>query len=489
MMEIYVVQPGDTLVRIAQRFGVTVEALQQLNQFPDPSRLVVGQAILIPTNAREALRYTVAPGDTLYLLAQLFNTSIQAIASANNIADPNRIQAGMVLVIPGWSQQAYTVRSGDTLYQIAARYGVSVSQIVRVNRISDPSLIYPGQVLSIPQPLTAPVPRLIETFAYFQLLNLSGLERSLTQISAYITYGGIFQYPVNPDGTIVISPNTERAVNILKNFQIRPMPVISNWSANIGFDSDLARTILGNNTIRQDLIANTLNLLQQYGMAGINVDFENMYPEDRALFTNFIRELAAALNPQGYLVTLAVAPKYADLPTASWVGTFDYAALGAAANFIFLMTYEWGWVGGPPMAIAPINQVRRVIQYAVSQIPPEKLIQGVPLYAYNWTLPDTPQNQATTLTIPAVYDLAYNYGAAINYDSVAQSPWFRYTDTAGVQHEVWFEDARSVTAKYQLAREFNLRGVGYWGYVNEPYGFPQNWPVLTEYFEVVKLGS
>ncbi|HYH04182.1 MAG TPA: glycosyl hydrolase family 18 protein, partial [Bacillota bacterium] len=288
------------------------------------------------------------------------------------------------------------------------------------------------------------------------------------------------------NGTITVSANTERAVNLLKRFQIRPMPVLTNWSPNIGFDADLARTLLGNDTIRQQVIANTLSLLRQYGMAGVNVDFENMYPEDRPLYTNFIQELAAALRPQGFLTTIAVAPKYADLPNAPWVGAFDYAALGAAVDFIFLMTYEWGWVGGPPMAIAPLNQVRRVIQYAASLVPPNKLIQGVPLYAYNWVLPDTPQNQAAALTIPAVYDLAYRYGAVINYDPTAQSPWFRYTDEAGVQHEVWFEDARSVQAKYQLASEFNLRGVGFWGYVNEPYGFPQNWPVLTDIFNIVK---
>lgn len=485
-MEIYVIRAGDTLFQIAQRFGVTAEAIQQLNQFSDPGRLVIGQAILIPPPAVTPLRYTVVAGDTLYLLAKLFNTTVQALAQANNITNPNQIPVGLTLTIPGWSQLTHTVRSGDTLYQIAARYGSPMNLIVKVNHISNPALIYPGQVLIIPQAIPTVIRKDIETFAYFQLINLSGLERSLAQMGTYITYGGLFQYPVNPDGTITVSANTERGVTLLKRFQIRPMPALTNWSPDIGFDSDLARTLLGNDTIRQQVIANTLNLLRQYGMTGVNVDFENMYPEDRPLYTNFIQELAAALRPQGFLTTIAAAPKYADFPNAPWVGAFDYAALGAAADLIFLMTYEWGWVGGPPMAIAPLNQVRQVIQYAASLMPPNKLIQGVPLYAYNWVLPDTPQNQASALTIPAVYDLAYRYGAAINYDPTAQSPWFRYTDEAGVQHEVWFEDARSVQAKYQLAGEFNLRGVGYWGYVNEPYGFPQNWPVLTDIFNIVK---
>ncbi|HYH03895.1 MAG TPA: LysM peptidoglycan-binding domain-containing protein, partial [Bacillota bacterium] len=171
-MEIYVIRAGDDLFQIAQRFGVTVEAIQQLNQFPDPSRLVIGQAILIPTPAVNPLRYTIVAGDTLYVLAQLFNTTVQALAQANNITNPNQIQVGMTLTIPGWSQVSYTVRSGDTLYQIAARYGIPVSLIAKVNRISNPALIYPGQVLIIPQATPAVIRKNIETFAYFQLVNL-----------------------------------------------------------------------------------------------------------------------------------------------------------------------------------------------------------------------------------------------------------------------------------------------------------------------------
>lgn len=485
-MEIYVVQAGDTLLAIAQKTGTTVEALQQLNQFPDPSQLVIGQAILIPSPAAAPLRYTVVAGDTLYFIAQTYAITVNAIVQANNITNPDLINVGTVLTIPGWSALTYTVRSGDTLYQIANNFGVLINLIVKTNHIANPSLIYPGQTLIIPLQTAIPQPKDIETLAYFQLYNLDGLERSLVQMGRYITYGAMFQYPVSTTGSITISANTARAVDILKRFGIRPFPVITNWTPDVGFDSDLARTIIGNETVKQQAIANTLSLIEQFGFTGVNVDFENMYPEDRPLYTAFIQDLTAALKPRGYLVTLAVAPKARDFPNAPWVGAFDYAALGGIADFIFIMTYEWGWVGGPPMAIAPLPQVRQVIQYAVSQMSPLKIIQGIPLYAYNWPLPDTPETQASALNLVDVYTLAYRFGAVINYDPVAQSPWFRYTDEQGTQHEVWFEDVRSVQAKYQLAREFNLRGVGYWGYVNEPYGFPQNWPILAEIFNVVK---
>lgn len=483
-MEIYVIQPGDTLYRIAQRYGTTVAALQSVNQLPNPDRLVVGQAILIPGPALEPLGYTVQPGDTLYQLALLFNTTVNLIAQANRIANPNQITAGMTLLIPGWSQVLYRVQPGDTLSLIAGRYGVPVAMMAKVNQIVNPALIYPGQILRVPQ--VSPAKPDIEVLAYFPSGDITGMEQTLVQIGSSLTYGVLFQFPVSATGTITVPGNTTRAVSDLKRYNVQPFPAVTNWGAG-GFDSDLARSIIGNDAVKTRTIDNILTILNQFGFAGVNIDFENMYPEDRPLYNNFIRDLAAALKPRGYLVSVAVAPKYADLPSAAWVGAFDYAALGELADFIFLMTYEWGWIGGPPMAIAPINLVRRVLAYAVSLISPAKLLEGIPLYGYNWPIPQTPDRPAVPVNLIEVYDLAFRYGANINYDPQAQAPWFRYTDEQGQEHEVWFEDARSITAKYTATKDFNLRGVGYWSYWGSPYGFPQNWVILNEMFRVVKI--
>lgn len=484
-LEIYVIRPGDTLFTIARRFGVSLNSLINVNQLVNPAELIIGQAILIPTPQPEPLQYRVIPGDTLSQIAQTFNTTVAAIVQANQISDPNQIQVGAVLTIPGWSQASYTVRAGDTLYRIAADFGTSINLIAKVNQISDPSRIFPGQTLIIPQPISAPPKTVIETMGYFHFTNLNGLARSLSAISPYVTYGGLFQYPISAAGTITAPPNTQQAVNILNNNNVRPLLVLTNWGPD-GFEPDLARTIMGDPAVKARTIENTLQLLNGYGFAGVNVDFENMYPEDRSLYTGFVRDLRDALRPRGYLISLAVPPKAADLPSSAWVGTFDYRALGELVDFIFLMTYEWGWIGGPPMAIAPINQVRRTLDYAVTQIPRNKILQGVPFYGYNWQLPDTPENLAIPVNLVEVYPLAYRFRANINYDLTAQAPWFRYTDASGANHEVWFEDLRSIDVKYDTTIEYNLRGVGWWSYINEPYGFPQNWLLMDEKFSVRK---
>ena len=132
-----------------------------------------------------------------------------------------------------------------------------------------------------------------------------------------------------------------------------------------------------------------------------------------------------------------------------------------------------------------IDLVRDVVEYAVSVIPRNKIMMGVPLYGYDWILPYMPGGPwARRVSPQGAIILAARYGVAIQYDTKTQSPFFNYTDAQGVAHVVWFEDARSVQAKYLLVNEYGLRGVSYW-VLGQP--FPQNWYVLDDMFELVKV--
>ena len=144
-------------------------------------------------------------------------------------------------------------------------------------------------------------------------------------------------------------------------------------------------------------------------------------------------------------------------------------------------SYEWGYTYGPPMAVAPIRNVRQVVEYALTEIPPEKIWLGVPTYGYDWTLPYEKGSRATSLSDPRALELAVSYRAAIRYDETAQAPWFPYTDENGRQHEVWFEDARSIRAKLALTAEYDLSGVGYWNLMRP---FAQNWVVLNALYHI-----
>lgn len=154
---LYVVKPGDTLYRIASLYGVTVSAIVEANNIVNPNLIYPNQVLIIPTStpSTSTVTYTVRPGDTLYRIAGTYGTTVSAIVAANNIVNPDLIYPGQVLVIPSTTtpttQIRYVVVPGDTLYRIALRYDTTVSAIVLANNIANPDLIYPGQVLIIPR--------------------------------------------------------------------------------------------------------------------------------------------------------------------------------------------------------------------------------------------------------------------------------------------------------------------------------------------------
>ncbi|WP_066022193.1 MULTISPECIES: glycosyl hydrolase family 18 protein [Clostridium] len=137
------------------------------------------------------------------------------------------------------------------------------------------------------------------------------------------------------------------------------------------------------------------------------------------------------------------------------------------------------------MAVAPINEVEKVIRYAVSVIPPSKIMMGMPLYGYDWTLPYVPKGEfAETIGNDEAIQRAGKYGAQIKYDEKSQSPYYNYIDADRRQHVVWFEDARSVEEKYKLVVRYGLRGVSYWVLARS---FVQNFRVLNNMFNIKKL--
>ena len=144
--------------------------------------------------------------------------------------------------------------------------------------------------------------------------------------------------------------------------------------------------------------------------------------------------------------------------------------------------YEWGYTYGPPMAVAPLPNVRAVLDYAVTEIPAEKIFLGVPNYGYDWPLPFIQgETRAQSISNQRAIELAVQYGVPIQYDETAQSPFFHYTDAGGAAHEVWFEDARSMDTKLRLIAEYGFRGAGFWNLMRP---FSQVWLVLDSLYDV-----
>ena len=241
-------------------------------------------------------------------------------------------------------------------------------------------------------------------------------------------------------------------ITYANNNGIKALAMISN-----NFDGNIAKTLLESPSNRQALINNILSAIKTNGYKGVNIDFEGVYYYDRSYLTTFMNELYSTLNPQGFYVTISVPAKTIDSPTNSWSGAYDYAALAKASDQVVLMTYDEHYPGGTPGAIASISWVENVIKYAVTVIPKEKLLVGTAAYGYDWS-----SNGTKAYSISGISSLALTYGAVIKWDSLSQSPYFTYSDAAGVSHTVWFENAQSLNYKLDLVNSYDISGIAIW---------------------------
>jgi spore germination protein len=422
--------------------------------------------------------YVVRQGDSVYSIASRYGVSPQEVINLNQIENPQRLVIGQALVIPVDSFQ-YTVASGDSLYSIARRYGVTVDQILAVNpQITNPSLIYTGQDINIPT--SNPNKRTIDVNGY-AFPNIRDI--TLRSTLPYLTFLSIFSYQVRADGSLV-TIDDQRLIDTARQYNVAPMMVITNILEGGSFDSDLASTILSSQEVQNTLIQNILNTLQAKNYSGLDIDFEYIYPSDRELYNAFLERVVATLRPLGYIITTAVAPKISATQQGTLYEAHDYPVHGRLMDHVIIMTYEWGYTYGPPLAVSPINEVARVLNYAVTAIPPEKILMGMPNYGYDWTLPYTPGTAARTVTNTGAVNLAANVGANIQYDTNSQAPFFNYYDSSGRRHVVWFDDARSINARLELVDRFGLGGVSYWT-INS--FFNQQWLVLSSQYNVNKV--
>lgn len=400
--------------------------------------------------------YTVKSGDSVYKIANQYGTTTNDIVYANQLSNPDRLAIGQALVIPV-DYFEYIVKRGDSLYSIARRYNTTVSKLVDDNpTITNPSMIYVGQSIRIST--GDKIIRSIDVNGYaFPNIREDALENALPNLSFF----SIFSYQIREDGSVV-PINDEGLINTAWNNDVKPFMVITNIGESGGFNSDLVSTVLYDENVKNTLINNVIEILNDKNYAGLDVDFEYVYPSDREAYNNFLREVANRIKPLGYILTTAVAPKISANQPGLLYEAHDYPVHGEVADHVIIMTYEWGYTYGPPMAVAPINEVERVLRYAVSAIPSRKILMGMPNYGYDWTLPYRRGSRANAISNLQAVNLAINNGATIQYDETSQAPFFYYTDENGARHVVWFDDARSLTARLRLVEKYNLGGVSYW---------------------------
>lgn len=393
---------------------------------------------------RDSLQiHVVKSGDTVFNIANTYGTTVEAIINANELDAPNRLVVGQTLVIPIIGQ-FYYVQSGDSLYTIARQFGISVEELARVNNIPVERPLDVGFRLYIPVQQQEKPP--ITSIGYIQPSGTTvsqPLINAATNNSKYLTYLAPFSYQANRDGSLT-PPPLDNFKEIAEKNNTRLMLVVTNLEMGT-FSGELGHILLTVQNVQNNLLDNIVNTATTEGYNDVHFDFEFLPPEDREAYNSFLRRAKERFSQAGLTLSTAVAPKTSAEQSGTLYQAHDYAAHGEIADFVILMTYEWGYSAGPAQAVSPLNEVRKVVEYALTEMPADKIVLGQNLYGYDWTLPFVEGGEyARAISPQQAITIARENNVAIQFNETAQAPFFTYTDSTGREHEVWFEDARSI---------------------------------------------
>lgn len=374
--------------------------------------------------------------------------------------------------------EIYVVKSGDTVYSIASSYQVDEDTLIYDNQLIYPYQLVVGQALLISSGQRNKSMTIRSNGYAYPFISEWVLDNTLP----YLSELSVFSYGFTENGDLV-PPLLDDEWMIGKALTNGVMPILTltPFGLSGNFDNNLISAVVRNHVSRDNLINNLLVVMGDKSYGGLDIDFEFIKAEDRDLFTEFVRVCTERMHNAGYQVSVALAPKSSAEQRGLLYEGKDYRTLGEIADHVLVMTYEWGYTYGAPMAVAPIDKVREVIEYAVTEIPSEKISMGIPNYGYDWPLPyERGVTRAKTIGNVEAVQLASIYGVEIKFDEVAGSPYFNYVSN-GITHEVWFEDVRSLQQKFDLIKEFELRGAGYWQIMQL---FRANWLLLSDNFYI-----
>ena len=288
-----------------------------------------------------------------------------------------------------------------------------------------------------------------------------------------------FWYHVAADGSVV--PYTTAAgatyedaaiIAFLRERNILVMPTVANIVNGV-WNGPLVSKLIADATLSSRNINNLVQLAVTRQYDGIDLDYEDLAASDRAAFSAFVNRLAVALHAQGKLLSVNVYAKTSE--PGGWDGpkAQDWAAIGLAADQVRIMSYEYHWSTSEAGPISPIDWVTDVMWFARATIPRDKIMQGVPLYGYDWV-----GRSGTAIVWQEAMALANQHGVAIKWDAPSASPWFEYV-RQNVRHTVWFENSWSLDEKLQVALAVDVGGVTLWRLGGED---PDNWNALRARF-------
>lgn len=284
-----------------------------------------------------------------------------------------------------------------------------------------------------------------------------------------------FWYDMHVNGEVVVVEgkedtatrvSDETVIDFCRKEGIKVIPLISNE-----FNPFIVHKVLGDDALRKKHIGNIKKTVMENGYDGIEIDYENLLARDRDRFSLFIEELALELHKNNKLLAIAVYPKTSSLGT--WGGPIsqDWRRIGKSVDEVRIMCYDYHWPSSEAGAVADISWVEEVISFAITQIPREKIILGVPNYGYDWI-----ETWARAVDYKTAIALAQQHNTPIKWDDRAGASYFEYKER-GMSRQVWFETKKSTILKMDLVKKYGIKGVAVWVLGGEN---PEFWKVVND---------
>lgn len=288
-------------------------------------------------------------------------------------------------------------------------------------------------------------------------------EGKLARESLFAHYQSIdvfapMAYKFDESGNLTGSVKPD-VLEFVKNHQIKVMPLVTNGN----FNPAISRALLSNPAMQETAIAALIAEAKKQGYWGWQFDFEQMDVASRGQFSAFVRKAADEMRANNLTVSVAIIAQISenptDYPNDLWqktIGVYDYQALASSTDFLSLMSYDDPYSKGPVVEYA---WLKKVIDYSLRSVPPEKLSLGVPLYYWQWN--DTTGKRVGIGGRKGLYNVFKKHKVITNYSAEHETPYLTYWHRSK-KYVIWYENAQSIEKKMSLVKQYNLHGFSAW---------------------------
>ena len=420
--------------------------------------------------------YTVQPGDTIDTIAEKFNVPSMRLLQQNIIQPNNDLIVGQNLIITH-PERVYYIEDGDTLQSIAEAFGVPEQQLLHNNpQLTERDYFYIGE-------------EIIVSYSKEEKIEVNGYAFSYIEIDAlkitlpYLTYLTIPGYKITITGDI-IAPEDKTVVEAARAYGVAPLMMCSTLNIQGQGNYEIIHTIVNDSTARKNYIANVLHTVRENNLAGVNFGCTFILKEDLQNYILLMAEIKLLLQQEGYIVIITCDPVTYGFDQDGKNDTTYFYQVGQIADRVILISYQWTHTHLSLVGQTTIPFLEKYVQYAVTQIPSEKILVGITRVVYDWELPYVEdKSNVNSLTNSSSLELANEMGVDILFDVETQTPYFYYK-TNEIEHFVWFKDAKTTISILNLVKRYYLGGVSVWSIMDYE---PQIWSIINSTFEVIKV--